>query len=140
MCRNDLHQELVAVSGRAAVVGLEHQPAVGGGERGPLIPVGCEVVAVGVVGTSVNEGERGQMFGFKLARRIDQHTFDGSAVVGFPAVRFALRQIALGEKFVEGRDGARLIELAGALGKIHFGWLLQRRIDEGNAGRVRGRG
>ena len=33
---NDLFEELVAVSGRPAVVGLEYQPAVGGGEGSPL--------------------------------------------------------------------------------------------------------
>ncbi len=101
MCGNDLLEELVAVSGGAAVVGLEDQPAVGGGERGPLVPVGFEVIAVGVGGASVNEGEHGQMLGFEFAGRIDQHAFDGGAVVGFPAVGLALRKIALGEEFVE---------------------------------------
>ena len=61
---NDLLEELVAVSRRPAVVGLEYQPAVGGGERSPLVPVGLEVVAVGFGGTSVDEGEHGQMLRF----------------------------------------------------------------------------
>ena len=94
-------EKFVAVSGGTAVVGLEDQPAVGGGERGPLVPVGLEVVAVGVGGPAVNEGEQGQMLFFKLARRIDQHAFDGGAIVGLPAVGLALRKIALGEGFVE---------------------------------------
>ena len=54
---NDLGEEFVAVSGGAAVVGLEDEPSVGGGEGGPLIPVGFEVVAVGVGGATVDEGE-----------------------------------------------------------------------------------
>src|SRR5580658_7929264 len=95
--RNDLFEELVAVSRGAAVVRLEDEPAVGGGERSPLVPVGSEVVAVGVGRTAVNEGEQGQMFRFKFAGRIDQHAFDGGAVVGLPAIGLALGKLALGE-------------------------------------------
>ena len=65
---NDLHEEFVAVSGGTAIVGLEDQPAVGGGERGPLVPVGLEVVAVGVGGAAVDEGEHGQIPGFKFVQ------------------------------------------------------------------------
>ncbi len=113
---NDLLKEFVAVSGGATVVGLEDEPAVGGGERGPLIPVGFEVVAVGVGGATVNEGEHGQVFGTKFSGRVDQHSFDGGAVVGLPAVGLALGKVALGEKFVEGSDGAGLVEFVGAFG------------------------
>jgi hypothetical protein len=81
-----------------------------------LIPVGFEVVAVGVSGASVNEGEQRQIFLFELARRIDQHAFDRGAVVGLPAIGLALRQFALGEKFIERSDGIGLIEFVGALG------------------------
>src|ERR1700732_3981667 len=87
---NNLLEEFVAVSGGTAVIGLEDQPSIGGGERGPLIPVGFEVVAVGVGGTSVNESEHRQMLGLEFAGRINQHAFHGSAVVGFPAIRFTL--------------------------------------------------
>ena len=101
ICGNDLHEELVAVSGGTAVVGLEDQPSVGGGERGPLIPVGFEVIAVGIGGAAVNEREHRQVLGFEFARRINQHAFDGGAVVGLPLIGLALRKIALGEEFVE---------------------------------------
>src|SRR6201999_1113673 len=87
---NDLHEELVAVSGGAAVVGAEDEPSVGGGERGPVVPVGGEVVAVGVGGASVNEREHGQMLLLEFARRIYQHAFDGGSVVCFPLVGLAL--------------------------------------------------
>src|SRR5271167_1024914 len=66
--RNDLLEEFVAVSRRSAVVGLEDQPAVGGGERFPLVPVGFKIVSVGFGGTAVDEGEQGQMFRFGLSR------------------------------------------------------------------------
>ena len=138
--RNDLHEELVAVSGGAAVVGLEDEPSVGGGERGPLVPVGVEVVAVGVGGASVDEGEHGQMLGFEFARRINQHAFDGGAVVGLPVVGLALREIGFGEVLVEGRDGAGLIEFVGGVGEIDFFGLAEGRIDEGDFRRVRGDG
>ena len=114
-------EEFVAVSRRPAVVGLEDQPAVGGGERGPLVPVGLEEVAVGVGGTSVNEGQHGQVFRFEFAGRIDQHAFDGGAVVGLPAVGLALGKIALGEELVEGSDGTRLVKFVGAFGQVNFG-------------------
>src|SRR5271156_244031 len=122
---NDLFQELVAVSSGATVVGLEDQPAVGGGQRGPLVPVGFEVVAVSVGGAAVNEGEHGQALFLEFARRVNQHAFDRGAVVGLPAVGLALRKIALGEKLVEGRDGTRLVDLIGAFRQVNFGWLLQ---------------
>src|SRR5258706_1694899 len=102
---NNLFEKFVAVSGGAAVVGLEDQPSVGGGERGPLIPVCCEMVAIGVGGAAIDEGEQGQMLWLKFSWRIDQHAFDGCAVVCFPAVGLALRKVALGEKFVEGSNG-----------------------------------
>ena len=102
---NDLHQELVAVAGGPAIVGLEDQPSVGGGEGGPLIPVGFEVVAVGIGGAAVNQREHGQMLCFEFSRRINQHAFDGGAVVGLPLVGLALRKFAFGEQFVEGGDG-----------------------------------
>src|SRR5271163_2659923 len=138
--RNDLCEELVAVSGGAAVVGLEDEPAVGGGERSPLVPVGSKVVAVGVGGAAVDEGEQGQMLRFKFAGRIDQHAFDGGAVVGLPAIGLAFRKFAFGEEFVEGRDGMGVGEFVGAFREVDFGWLLQRRIHEGDAGRMSGCG
>src|SRR6202167_442370 len=57
--RNDLLEEFVAVSGGTAVVGTEDEPSVGGGEGGPIVPVGSEGVAVGVGGASVNQREHG---------------------------------------------------------------------------------
>src|ERR1700676_2413171 len=122
---NNLMEEFVAVSGGAAVVGLEDEPSVGGGERGPLIPVGFEVVAVGVGGASVNEGECRQMLCLKFAGRIDQHAFDHGAVVGLPAVRLALREIFFGDGFVEGCDGMGVGKFVGAFGEADFGGLLQ---------------
>ena len=49
-------------------------------------------------------------------------------------------KFALGEEFVEGRDGTRVGEFVGAFREIDFGRLLQRRIHEGDAGRVSGCG
>src|ERR1700735_4887534 len=46
--RNNLQEKLVAVSGGTAVVGAEHEPSISGGERGPLVPVGGEGIAIGV--------------------------------------------------------------------------------------------
>jgi hypothetical protein len=40
----------------------------------------------------------GQILGSNFAGRINQHAFDGGAVVGLPAVGLALRKIALGEE------------------------------------------
>ena len=73
----------------------------------------------------MDEGEHGQMLRFKFAGRIDQHAFDGGAVVGLPAIGLALGKLALGEKFVEGSDGTCVGKLVGAFGEIDFGWLLQ---------------
>src|ERR1700680_2513466 len=36
---NDLHEELISVSGGTAVVGLEEQTSAGGGQRSPMVPV-----------------------------------------------------------------------------------------------------
>ena len=115
-CGNDLHKELVAVSGGAAVVGAEDEPSVGGGERGPVVPVGGEVVAVGVGGASVDEREHGQMLLLEFARRIDQHAFDRGAVVGLPLIGLALRKILFGESRVEAGDGFGLVEFVGGVG------------------------
>src|SRR5262249_51913801 len=110
---NDLHEELVAVSGGAAVVGTEDEPSVSGGEGGPVVPVGGEVVAVGVDGASVDEGEHGQVLGFGAAgvdsRRENQHAFYRCAVVGFPLIGLALREIFIGQEGVEGGDGFGLV-------------------------------
>ncbi len=123
---NDLLEEFVAVSGATAVVGLEDEPSVGGGEGGPFIPVGFEVVAVGVGGASVDEGEAWEDFSASyLTGRVDQHAFDGGAVVGLPAVGLALREIFFGEGFVEGGDGAGLVEFVGGIGEVDFCGLLQ---------------
>src|SRR6266851_5792009 len=123
---NDLHEELISVSAGTAVVGLEDEPSVSGGERSPLVPVGFEVVAVGIGGATMDEREHRQMLGFKLSRRINQHAFHGCSIVSLPAIRLALRQIALAEKLVERSDRPRLLKLGGALREIHFNRLAQR--------------
>ena len=141
ICGNDLHQELVAVSGRAAIVGLEDEPSVGGGQRGPFVPVGLEVVAVGIGGAAVNQGEHGQML------RLQTFPEDRSACLR-PWCR---RRLSIGraclagdsrsaKSLVERRDRAGLIEFVGGIGQINFAGLAERRVDEGHARRMqRGR-
>ncbi len=68
------------------------------------------MVAVGVGGAAVDEGQHGQVLLLEFSGRIDQHAFDGGAVVGFPLVGLGLRKVALGEEFVELRDRPSLIE------------------------------
>src|ERR1700680_3681893 len=63
---NNLHEELVSVSGGTAVIGLEDEPSVGGGERSPLVPIGFEVVAVGIGGGALDERGKQAMRGFAL--------------------------------------------------------------------------
>ena len=58
---DNLEHEVVAVSGRSAVVGSEDEPSVSGGESGPVVPVSAEMVAVGVCGPAVNECQHPQM-------------------------------------------------------------------------------
>jgi len=114
---NDLLEEFVAVSRRPAVVGLEDEPAVGGGEGGPLIPVGLEVVAVGVGGAAVDEGEEGKDFSVRSGREDRSACLRRCAIVGLPAVGLALGEIAFGEEMVEGSYGARLTQFIGAVRK-----------------------
>jgi len=83
------------------------------------------VVAVGVGGAAVDEGEEGKIFLFEAAGRIDQHAFDGGAIVGLPAVGLALGEIAFGEEMVEGSYGARLTQFIGAVRQVDFSRLLQ---------------
>ena len=45
--RNHVHQKLVSVTDRAAVVRLEDKPSLGGGQAVPDIPVSLKVIAVG---------------------------------------------------------------------------------------------
>ncbi len=105
---DNLHEKFVAVTSGTAIVGLEHKPAVGRGERGPLVPVGFEVVAVGIGRTAMDQRQKRQSFGFKLPRRIDQHAFHGCAIARLPAVGLSLGQFALGEGFVESGKRARV--------------------------------
>ena len=79
--RNDAKKKFVAVPGGTAIVRLEDQPAIGGGQTIPLIPVSLEVVSVGIGGTAVDERQHGQMLGFEFARWINQHAFDRRSVV-----------------------------------------------------------
>ena len=118
--RNDLQRELVSVAGRPAIVGLEHQPARGSGQSIPLIPIRLEMVAVGILRPTVNEHKQGQVLRFKFSRRIHQHAFDGRAVVGGPAIRLGLGQIALGEQLVERRDGACLRQFVETVGEVNL--------------------
>src|SRR5438552_6515312 len=46
--RHDLHQELVTITCRAAVIRLEYQPTVGCGQGAPLIPVSFKAIAISV--------------------------------------------------------------------------------------------
>src|SRR5205807_1430420 len=98
--RHDLHQELVTITYRAAVIRLEHQPTVGRGESAPLIPISFETIAVRVRRSAVNECEHRQVPGFKLSRRIDQHSLDGGAVVSFPLIGLTLRKVALAQNSI----------------------------------------
>src|SRR5690348_2072668 len=95
-------------------------------EPGPVVPVGAEVVAVGVGGASVNQSEHRQMLGFELAGRIYQHAFDCCAVVGLPLVGLALREIGVSELLVEAGNGAGLIEFVGRVSEVDFVWLAER--------------
>ena len=98
------------------------------------------MVAVGVVGASVNEGEHGQVLGLEFAGRIDQHAFDGGAVVGLPLVGLALRKIALGEELVEGSDGAGRSHCVWPVCQVDLGGRGQRGILECDTLRVRSGG
>ena len=99
--RNNSERELISVTGRSAIVGLEHQPARGGGESVPLIPIGFEVIAIGILWATVDEHKHRQVFRFKLSRRIHQHAFHRRAVVGRPAIGLRLRKIAFRKLLVE---------------------------------------
>ena len=74
------------------------------------------MIAVGVGGTSVDEGEHGQVFLLEFAGRIDQHAFDRGAVVGLPLVGLALGEICLCEFLVEVGDRDGLSEFVGGVG------------------------
>src|SRR4029077_17770197 len=93
--RNNLREELVAVSGCATIVGLEDEPSVGGGGGGPLVPVGFEVIAIGVGGAAMDEGQHGQVLGFEFSWRIDKHSFDGGAVGGLPLILGTLGEMSI---------------------------------------------
>src|ERR1700691_5392516 len=56
---NDLGEEFVAVSGGTAVVGLEDEPSLSGGEARPLVPIGFKAVAIGIGAAGAGEGEQG---------------------------------------------------------------------------------
>src|SRR5437764_3945294 len=66
---HDLHEEFIAIARGAAIVGLEDQPAICGSENPPLIPIGVEVIAVGIGGAAVDERECWQILSFKLSWR-----------------------------------------------------------------------
>ena len=121
--------EVVAVAGAAAIVGAEDEPAVGGGEGGPVVPVGAEAVAVGVGGTAVDEGEHAQVLGVLLAGRKDEHAFDRTAVVGFPGVGLPLGLGALGKDGVEAGERGEIIGVKRVGGEINLGG----RVDGGVA-------
>src|SRR6202042_2014816 len=53
---NDAESEFVAIADGASVVGLEDQPALCGGQSLPVVPVGGEVVAVGIGWSAGNHG------------------------------------------------------------------------------------
>ena len=85
-----------------------------------MIPIRLEVVAVGVGRATVDKHEHRQIFGVEFSWRINQHAFNRCAIVGFPLVGLALREIALGKKLVECGDRAGVFQLFGALGEINF--------------------
>ena len=80
--------------------------------------------------------EHRQVRGLELSWRIHQHAFDVGAVVGNPVVEFAFGQIALGEKFVEGGNWPRFLQLVDALGDVNLSGFSERRVHEGDARRV----
>src|ERR1700686_1112147 len=94
---NNSERELISIARRAAIIRLKHKPARGSGETIPLVPIGFEVVAIRILRTAVDEYKRRQVFRFKFSWRIHQHAFNGSAIVGGPAVGLRLWKIALGK-------------------------------------------
>src|SRR5450432_12052 len=102
--RHNLRQKLVAVPDRPAVVRLEHQPAIGGRQIRPLVPIGLKVISFNVARTTENEKQQGQTLGLELSRRINQHALHRRAIAGLPAVRFSPRKVAFGQRRVEGRN------------------------------------
>ena len=95
--RHNLFEKFVTVTAGTAVIGLENQPALSGGQSVPLIPIGFEVITVSVGRAAVNQHEHRQVFGFELSRRIHEHAFDAAAVVRFPAIGLAFGKIAFSE-------------------------------------------
>lgn len=96
-CQGFLSSEWPSPTDRTSVVRFKDEPALGGGERGPLVPVGLKVIAVGVFRASVDEGEHREVLGPKLSGRVDEHSLDSRSVVGGPAVGLALGKGALRE-------------------------------------------
>src|SRR5207244_12839499 len=82
--RNDAKKKFVAVPGGTAIVRLEDQPAIGGGQTIPLIPVSLEVVSVGIGGTPTDERQPRQMLGFGFGRWVNTQGFDRRSLVLLP--------------------------------------------------------
>ena len=86
----------------------------------------------------MDEHKHGQILSLKSSRGINQHAFNGRAVVGLPLVRLALREVALREQLVESGDRAGILQFVGAFGEINFSRLLERGVDDRDARRVIG--
>src|SRR5271165_5169117 len=131
--RNNPLQKFIAVARGTAVVGLEHQPAIGSRKCGPLIPVGLEMISIRVGRPAVNEREHRQVLRLKFSRGIDQHAFDRGAIVSLPFIGLALRKFALGKETVEGRDRAGTLEKVWAFSEIDLRGSPECRINIGDA-------
>ena len=95
-----------------------------------VIPVGTELVAIGILRPAMNERQHLQMFRAELSGRINEHAFGGDAVVGGPSMRFALGKGTLGEVVIEGSDGTGVGEIFRIVGEPHFGRFLERGMDK----------
>ena len=84
----------------------------------------------------MNQYKHRKIFHFEFARRINKHALNHGAVFGLPLIRFALRQIAFGEKLVERRDRSRILQFVDAVCQVDFVRFLQCRIDKRNSRRT----
>src|SRR5215813_7099328 len=87
--RNNCRRELIAVSGRSAIVRLKDKPAILRGKTVPLVPVGLEVIAVCILWTAVDQHQHRQILRFELSRWIREPAFDWGTVWRSPAIRLA---------------------------------------------------
>jgi len=55
-----------------------------------LVPIGFEVIAIGVSRAAMDQREHRQVFLLEFSRWIEQHAFDFGSIMGGPAIRLAL--------------------------------------------------